>query len=241
MPLAFVNSGTGRDYSGPGASSLLAAATSLTAGNAIKATCRFYDPANVITVTSVTDTAGNTYVSGGVRYRIATGEVLDVWYALNATGHVSNVVSMNLSTGAQFWGVVTEQVSGVALTSAQDASVAATGTVVPAGGASATVTTSAFSTTQADEYLSLAAQIAATGQTWTPGAGYALAGQDADHVLACFYQIVSALQGSVTADATCTFTGSPPLSATMFAFKASGGGGSPVSRAWSSLPMLGVM
>lgn len=225
MAIAYVNSGTGRDYSGPSSAALTAAATSLTAGNAIIVGARWYDPTNTIDVSSVTDTAGNTYVQGPARFASGgTWEQLIIWFALNATGHASNVVSVNLSSAVQFWGVVTAQYSGLATSSAYDT----TADGLNGGG---TITTGAFTTDTADELLFALAQVANTGQTWSPtaGGGYTIRAQDASNVAVVQDKIVSAIQTGVTTSIDCSDAGTTKsmLVATFRAAAGGGGGGNP--------------
>jgi hypothetical protein len=217
MAIAYVNSGHGSDYTGGAPSSLTAAATSLTTGNAIIVGARWFNPGGGTTVVSVTDTAGNTYVQGPAKFDSGSGEQLIVWIAMNVTGHASNVVSVNLSAGVQYWGVVTAQYSGLATSSAYDA----TATDATFG---TTLTSSAFTTAQADELLFCVAQVANTGTTWTAGTGYTIRAQDASQVTVIQDQIVSSIQTSVTADISSSDGGSSK-SLLVATFTAAAGGG----------------
>lgn len=218
MAIAYVNSGTGRDYSGPSSAALTAAATSLTAGNAIIVGARWFDPTNTITVSSVTDTAGNTYGAGPATLTSGS-EQLAIWFALNVSGHASNVVSMNLSAAVQYWGVVTAQYSGLATSSAYDTTANAT-----SGGG--TMTTGAFTTDTADEVLFALAQVAITGETWSPtaGGGYTIRAQDASNVTVVQDKIVSAIQTGVTTSIDCSDAGTTK-SMLVATFRAAAGGG----------------
>jgi hypothetical protein len=224
MAIAYVNSGTGRDYSGPSSAALTAAATSLTTGNAIIVGARFYDPTGTVTVSSVTDTAGNTYIQGPPKFASGTGEHLVIWHALNVTGHASNVVSVNLSAAVQFWGVVTAQYSGIATSSAYDT----TATALNGG---ATMTTGAFTTAQAEEVIFAVAQVANTGQTWTAGSGYTIRAQDASNVTVVQDKIVLAIQTGVTTSIDCSDAGTTK-SMLVATFKAAAGGGGGTPNPW---------
>lgn len=102
------------------------------------------------TVSSVTDTAGNTYT---VR---STGPNFDpsIWCytAENITGHASNQVTVTISGVITFWWVYAVQCSGLATSSATDiASSAKTGTGVT------DLVSNSFSTAQAEEIVLVAA------------------------------------------------------------------------------------
>jgi hypothetical protein len=227
MAIAYVNSGTGRDYSGPTSAALTAAATSLTAGNAIIVAARFFDTTSTVVVSSVTDTAGNTYGAGPAKLTSGGAEQLIIWFALNTLGHASNVVSVNLSAAVQFWGVVTAQYSDLATASAYDTTANAT-----SGGG--TMTTGAFTTDTADELLFAVAQVAGTGRTWTPtaGGGYTIRAQDADNVTVVQDKIVSAIQTGVTTSIDCS-DGVTAKSMLVATFKAAAGGGGGTPNPWT--------
>jgi hypothetical protein len=219
MAIAYVNSGHGSDYTGGAPSSLTAAATSLTTGNAIVVGARWFDPTSTVSVVSVTDTAGNTYAAGPAQLTSGSGEQLAIWFAMNMTGHASNIVSMNLSGTVQYWGIVHNQYSGLATASAYDTTANAT-----SGGG--TMTSSAFTTAQADELLFALAQVANVGQTWSPtaGGGYTIRVQDASNVTVLQDKVVSAIQTGVTTSIDCSDSGSAK-SMLVATFKAAAGGG----------------
>jgi hypothetical protein len=217
MAITGINSGHGSDYTGGAPSSLTAAATSLTTGNDIIVGARWFNPGGGTTVVSVTDTAGNTYVPGPAKFDSGSGEQLVILGAFNVTGHASNVVSVNLSAGVQYWGVLTRQYSGLAALSAYDA----TATDATFG---TTLTSGAFTTAQADELIICLAQVANTGTTWTAGSGYAIQVQDASQVTVFQDQIVSSIQTGVTAALTSS-DGSSSKSLLVATFKAAAGGG----------------
>jgi hypothetical protein len=217
MAIAYVNSNHGSDYTGGAPSSLTAAATSLTTGNAIIVGARWFDPGSSVTVTSVTDTAGNTYSAGPAKFSSGSGEQLIIWFALNVTGHASNVVSVNLSGTVQYWGVGHSQYSGLATSSAYD-------TTANGSTSGSTLTSSAFTTAQTDELLFTFAQVANVGTTWTAGSGYTIRVQDASQVTVVQDQIVSSIQTGVTAGMTSS-DGSSAKSILVATFKAAAGGG----------------
>ncbi len=115
-----VNTSSGSDYTGASSSSLAVSAASLTTGNFIVVGLRFYNPGNNITVTSITDTAGNTYTKATGRQGTYTTTRGETWYAKNTTANGSNVVTVHTSSAVQYWGVVTTQYSGIDTSSPLD-------------------------------------------------------------------------------------------------------------------------
>src|SRR5687767_4435010 len=79
-------------------------------------------------VSSITDTAGNTYVEA----ISSTGQdpKIFIYYAKNISGHASNVVTVNFSPSAEFSWAYAIQYSGLDLPSPQDAIDVKTGTGV---------------------------------------------------------------------------------------------------------------
>ncbi len=222
MAIAYVNSTSGADFGGGGFTNLTTAAFSVSAGNLIVAGMRVYrstDPGSGA-VSSVTVTDGNTYVRAVRTYFPASdGSDVEIWYAENIGGHATNVVSFNMNnSNYQYWSVVAAQYSGLATSSALDT----TATGSQASGTS--VTSGAFTTTQADEVLiSIQTYDAATGQVWTQGSGYTDRINDTAEVLMLQDKIVSAIQTTVTASASIPV--SRNLTQAVATFKAPGGGG----------------
>lgn len=96
-------------------------------------------------VTSVTDTAGNTYAQAFTKQQATFNEQMDLWYAMNITGNASNVTTFNgastpVNCEVQEW-------SGIALTSALDQ----TGTATTSGGTPSV--TASGATTVANELI----------------------------------------------------------------------------------------
>lgn len=113
MAIAFVNAG----YANPGSTaSALTQTQNVTTGNALVVFVGWNTSG--VTVTSVTDTAGNTYtpLTQQASSTLAFGQA---FYALNVTGNASNRVTVNFS-GSTFCRVYCLQYSGVATTSAFD-------------------------------------------------------------------------------------------------------------------------
>lgn len=132
MAIAFVNAG----YANPGAAtSAQTQAQAVTAGNALFVFVGW--TASGITVTSVTDTAGNTYtpLTQEASSTFAFGQM---FYCLNALGNASNRVTATYS-GSTFSRVYCVQYSGVATTSAYDEEANASSSTTSAAAGSVSV------------------------------------------------------------------------------------------------------
>lgn len=113
--------GTGVTGTGDAAaSSIAASAKSTTTGNLLVV---FIKWEGVVTpnVTSVTDTAGNTYTEI-VEVANASGEpYCSLYYAENITGNASNVTTANFGSASTTWRkIIVEEFSGIATTSSLD-------------------------------------------------------------------------------------------------------------------------
>src|SRR5581483_4261976 len=98
MPISYINSAT--PLVGTSGTNIAFSATSLTAGNLIVVQIRW--GAVSVTVSSVTDTAGNTYVQAGTDQNMVVGgtDFLSLWYAQNTIGNASNIVTINFSSSS---------------------------------------------------------------------------------------------------------------------------------------------
>lgn len=216
MAIAYVNSALGTFTDGP-ASSYAFPATSLTAGNLIVVGLRATRGSSIIS--SISDTAGNTYSQAGAGTQDAGGGTqLELWYAKNVSGNASNIVTVTLAASIQFIAGVTGQYSGIDTSSPLDTS--AVGSANP----SFSVTSASFTTAQADELIVSFSQVAATGGTWTAGSGYTGRGSDNQKVTFLQDKIVSAIQTGVTTSASQT--SNSPISIQVATFKAAGGAAS---------------
>ncbi len=146
--------------------------------------------------------------------------MIEVWYAVNVTGNASNVVMANFPSVASN-AISVVQFSGLATGSPVDVwAHSAYG-----GSTSATPTTSALTTTVADEVVVAFGAQSVTGHPWSASAGYTLAGQDASDVSGIAYQIVSSLQSAITVSMTSTdSTNSKQIIAVTFNASTGGGG-----------------
>ncbi len=110
MSIAFVNSI--KAYNDASAVNIATAAMSVTAGNLlVVCVCGV---ANTVSVSSITDTAGNSFSSANCRMAAASDiGFSEIWYAKNVTGHGSDVVTAALSSGATSRKIYVLQYSGV--------------------------------------------------------------------------------------------------------------------------------
>ncbi len=162
MVIAFVNGA--QNFLTATGISIAAPATNHTSANLIVVigSCGGGDATNI---TSITDTAGNTYTRINGAFDSFAGNV-EIWYAKNIIGNASNIVTTNFNTTYIDRGIRVHQYSGCDTTAPLDQSAVGTG-------ASATPTTASVTTTQADEV------IVAGDKTWftrthTAGASYTI-------------------------------------------------------------------
>jgi len=187
-PITLVNTAVFMDFASD--TTIATPATSLTAGNLLVVTALSAG----VSISGVADTAGNTYTRiTGVITDATTPRHLDLWYAQNTLGNAGNVVTVTFSSAAQDRGVIAAQYSGLKITGALD--VSATGL-----SEEVTVTSGAYTTTQADELI-VAAVNSEVDHTWTPGSGFTLQAFGAP-TLQYIDRIVSTIQTSQTASMT---------------------------------------
>lgn len=162
MAIAYVNGA--QSYSTFLGTSIAAPATSHTSGNLIVVigTCRGGDGTDI---TSITDTAGNTYTRITGTYNSFAGGI-EIWYAKNITGNASNVVTINFNGSYSYRGIRVHQYSGCDTTSPLDQSAVGTGT-------STAPATASVTTTQANEVL-VGGDGLWLSQTHTAGTGYTI-------------------------------------------------------------------
>lgn len=195
MAIAIVGSVTKKDGADGGTGTSLAfAAINVSTGN-LMVIGIIINNGSAITISSITDTASNTYTQAIRDRQSAESTSLDIWYAQNVTGNASNVITANFSGSAGYAFMYAAQYSGAATASALDQ----TSTGYTTG---TSVASSAFTTTQADEVLT-AIGYYSSADTPTAGSGYTMV---SDAALRCLYeyQIVSSIQSSVTAGYSTT-------------------------------------
>lgn len=233
MAIAFVNSTTGGNSSGSPVATIAAAAASHTAANCLAVSVSWY--AAGVTISSVTDTAGNTYTA---RTRVDVpgyDDRLQIFYAYNISGNASNVVTATFSASAPYVAIAVEQYSGI-LTTGTPYDTEASGTD---NLTTQTLTSGAFTTSQADELIYVALY-APNPTSLTAGSGYTLRENLFNGSSAGVEdKIVASIQTSVTATATTQVLVSRWAIA-VATFKATvggggGGGGDMVMSRWHSV------
>ena len=145
--ISFVNSAKGQDVTGTPIATLSAGALNVTAGNMLVVTVGHATTANV--PTSVTDTAGNTFVhpaGADITNGGGSGGLLSVFYVLSAIGNASDIVKVTFSENDAFDAIIVRQYSGGTF-SADVADATAN------GAAGTTATSASFSTAQANEVI----------------------------------------------------------------------------------------
>ncbi len=190
----------------PGASSPAFVAT---AGNLIVVSCRYNDsPTGLKFITGMNDTAGNTYLDAGVRVNDGVNDLLEIWYCIGCLGHATNVVTVSFNATPNFiavnggqWSYVTTPVLDVATTFS-----------TPVLGVNP-VSSFPFTTTAPSSLIIAAAQVAATGSTWSIPSGVltAIRGSDPSTVMALADAIVTSIQTSAVATLSSTNTTSKSI------------------------------
>ena len=125
MTITYVNGDVGSSDSE--ATTIAAAAINASAGNAIVVCISNYS-STPRTVSSIADTAGNSYARMGDVYNSGSFTV-ELWIAQNITGHATNVVTVTYSGAAGYRRAMVLQLSGVALSNAHDATFAPAGNI----------------------------------------------------------------------------------------------------------------
>lgn len=163
--VSFVNDTSGTADNGD--TTIAATAASHTAGNLLVVHVMGSETAN--TVSSIADTAGNTYTQGtSCRITSAAVGFTDIWYAKNITGNASNTVTATLSGTTTFRRIVVDQYSGADTVSPFE--VCATGSAA----ASTSVTSGSFSPAAANNVNSGGASSDATQTPFSAGTNYTL-------------------------------------------------------------------
>jgi hypothetical protein len=223
MAAANVQATAGGSDTGTGASSVATSAfgSSTTTGNAIFVAIYWYD--SPITITSVQDTAGNSYTPVGTTYTdTLEAQQCAHYYALNITGGASQVVTANFSTAAaQYKRIVAHEASGIATSSALDkdsVGKSQTGT---------SVTDNAVTTTTNGQYIFSSVMNVSGTATFSSGAGFSEPANStagaANFEAMAQYQI-QGTAGSVTA--AFNVSASNECAMRTSTFKAAAGGGS---------------
>lgn len=199
----FVNSASNGSQGSTG--SLATPATSLTTGNSIVIGVRWSEAAGQ-TVSSVTDTAGNTYTALTKVDNAGAGftDHIQIWYCLNATGHANNIVTATLSAACTF-----VYISSVQYSQVMSVDATASGT---SESPNVTVNSGSFTTFVPNEVIIAYSEVGAVGATWTAGTGYTKRVTDVDNVTMFQDKIVTTVQSGVTASATSSSTNDKAIS-----------------------------
>lgn len=210
MAFASVTSTAKSDTTGGLVSSVAFAAINLGAGRLVVVAQKWEGGAT--TITSVTDTAGNTYSSCTAAYDAANGQHAQIWYCLSSTANATNVVTVNFSgTTAQYLVGQLTQASY-------------TGTASLAGQAATTgssTSPSSGSFTAGGMAIGVISEF--VGQNATPGTGWT-EDQDTPGAGGHTFSRYDSPGGTIVANAT--LGSSAAWAAAGAAFAESGGGGS---------------
>lgn len=222
--------GTGVSAAGGGGdvSSLAAPAKAMTTGNTVIVFIKWENAAPAV-VTSVTDTAGNTYTEiTEFAHSTGTEPAGSLYYSTNITGNASNVVTVNFSAApAILWShIMVEEFSGLATSSVTDGAVQTnSGTGTSYSTADITTSQSGLVVLGVGGYTNLS--------SWSGTAGnpdFTVGVTDSDSAI---LYLISGSAQTVTPAASAT--GSDRWVAIAQAFKDAGGGGGATVR--TLLPM----
>lgn len=108
MAIALVNRAQGGNSGS--ATSITSPATAHTAGNLLVALISCSQGSSV---SSITDTAGNTWIQAGEEWVGASTNRKRIYYAWNCLGHAANVITVNFVAAVTYRVVVVQQFSGV--------------------------------------------------------------------------------------------------------------------------------
>ncbi len=205
------------------AATIAAPATSHTAGNLLVVYIAW--AGTTVTVTGITDTAGNTYsqCTGALASDVNAGRS-DLWFAKNIAGNASNVVTVTFSASIDFRRIAVFQYSGADTVSPFEVAVNTSGT-------GTSLTSPSFSPAASGNVNVAGGDQSASGNTWTAGANYTLgplpgSSYTEDRIAAP----AGAQTASITNSAAITILMS------LASFKAAGGGGGAPP---SQLPTMG--
>ncbi len=212
MAIAYVSSSIGNNAAT--GTSIATAALSTTNGNLIVVCIAAGAGGASETVTSVTDTATNTYVQFSGAKAGTDGGLCDIWYAKNITGNAANVVTANFSATLTLRAIHQLQYSGLNLLTPEDTS------AQNANANAGSIVSSSFTTITANEVIVAFGQQANDGGTWTPDTGYTsrTATVNPNRCSNATDKIVSAVQTGVTVTMS-TDGGNAPIGISVATFK----------------------
>lgn len=206
-----VGTGNGSNYGAASASSIAGPSMSTTTGNLLVLHAKW--ESGTPTVSSITDTAGNTWSTISSATYAYDGARNVMAYAKNITGHASNVVTVNLSGAAAWRDILIEEFAGLDTSSPLD------GTVQTAAGVDVDpyVTPNITTTSPGLVFLAVGDFNSVSGLSGTPGVPDFSVGFTTGHDCSCFYLLSGSAQ-TVTPGGTAS-TGKTNWRAMAQAFK----------------------
>lgn len=159
---SLVNQASGGDQSTTVHSSFPASALNVSAGNLLVVTVRWFPTPP--TITSVTDTAGNTFTSIVTNTTCAFAGAVQMFYAKNTIANAADIVTANFSAAtATYISIVVRQWSGFSTTAPLDTSAQSS---VAACGTGTHALTGTFTTNLANELIYIVANINNPSPSW---------------------------------------------------------------------------
>lgn len=197
-----------------GGTTVVSAAKTTTSGNMLFAIVKWETAA---TISTIVDTAGNTYVLAGSLNFGSSDPVGSLYYAENITGNASNVVTVTFSSSAaEYRRIVVEEFSGLATSSSTD------GAAQTNSGTGTSYSTADITTTQSGlVVLGVCGYTTLSSWSGTPGNPDFTVGAVASDT--GFLYLISGSAQTVTPAASAT--GSANWVAIARAWKDAGGGG----------------
>lgn len=169
-------------------STVAASAFNLAAGNQVFVSIFGYD--NSFSVSSVTDTAGNTYVLVDSVTDGNTGQTY-IYYCTNAIANASDVVTATWGGSIPYRYIIVDQWSGGLTSGAKDSS---SNKSTGAGASTSSVTSNPFTSTTTGELIYVAALVNGQGNTYVAGSGYTISlTEPVNQQLTTEYQIASGI------------------------------------------------
>jgi hypothetical protein len=161
MAIEYVNSTS--NYATGLTNNIASPALSCTTGNLIIVQVRTYNDKSA-TISSITDTAGNTYTQIGFNNTYRQW----MYYAYNITGNASNVVTVTFNTTTDFRGIGVSQYSG-----AKTSATPLVSSTVTATTTASSITSATFNTTAGQAIISCG-DVNSDGSNWTAGANFTI-------------------------------------------------------------------
>lgn len=165
-PTLVAGSAVGTDNSSTSASSISTPAHSNAAGHGLGVFIRIGN--GTTTVSSVTDTAGDTFTHATLADAVQDGSSTYLWYTCNTAGNANNVVTAALSSSVAFNTIQSFEFQNQNPSACYDNASSGTNTT-----SSFTVTATSFSVSASSLVAAVASNNCASG-SWTAGTGYTI-------------------------------------------------------------------